>query len=286
MNRHTFIHLLLLILLMSSTTHAFASRIDTIAFRGETSHILQRVCVYTPDNYRADGRTYPLVYLLHGIHGNHYSWLRDGNVRYTLDSLIRNEIIQPIVVAMPYCQRFDTSHVDEPKSLMHCLFHYGSILRGEFEQTFFEIDDYVQAHYNVDSARTQRAIAGLSCGARQAAKIAKNGTFDIVGLFCPVINLRQRPSDEIVPAHYWIGVTEGDVFLYKGRRFSLGCERRGIPVTLYQDKGSHNWKAWRRMLNIFLETYFPAENTPVNPAETEQYSLDPNEQLFHIGSEQ
>ena len=83
-----------------------------------------------------------------------------------------------------------------------------------------------------------------------------SGRFDAVGLFCPVIHKRQRPDSEIVPAHYWIGVTEGDVFLYKGRRFSLACEKRGIPVTLYQDKGSHNWKAWRRMAVMFLETFF------------------------------
>ena len=259
MKRYISIPLLMLSLLMS-TAHSYASRIDTIAFRGEVSHVLQRVCVYTPESYDAEGEAYPLVYLLHGIHGNHYSWLRDGRIKPTLDSLINHRMIRPIVVAFPYCQRFDTSEVDEPKSLMHCLFHYGSILRGEFEDTFFEIDDYVQNHYNVDSARTHRAIAGLSCGARQAAKIAKSGRFDIVGLFCPVINLRQRPDSEIEPARYWIGVTEGDVFLYKGRRFSLGCERRGIPVTFYQDKGSHNWKAWRRMLDIFLETYFPASS--------------------------
>lgn len=244
-----------LVLLMSAAS-VKASRVDTIVFWGDSSKLHQRLCVYTPDEYNPDTTAYPLLYLLHGIHGNHYSWLRDGNVVYTLDSLIGKGIIRPLVVAFPYCQRFDTTNVDEPKPLLHCLLHYPSILRGEFEQTFFEIDDYVQQHYNVDSARTQRAICGLSCGARQAAKLAKTGRYDIVGLFCPVINLRQRPDSEIEPAHYWIGVTEGDVFLYKGRRFRLGCERRGIPVTFYQDKGSHNWKAWRTMLNIFLETFY------------------------------
>lgn len=264
-------------LLLMCRGQSYASRIDTIAFRGDSSHVMQRICVYTPDGYKPDlSLTYPLVYLLHGIHGNHYSWLRDGNIRYTLDSLIGNGVIRPMVVAMPYCQRFDTSNVDEPKSLVHCLFHYGSILRGEFEDTFFEIDDYVQAHYRVDSTRMQRAIAGLSCGARQAAVIAQSGTFNVVGLFCPVIHKRQRPDSEIEPAHYWIGVTEGDVFLYKGRRFRLACEKRGIPVTLYQDKGSHNWKAWRKMLDIFLKTYFPAANTPEDTPVTD--SEEQNEQ--------
>ena len=263
--------LVLSALMLTGWSQSYASRIDTIAFRGDSSHVMQRVCVYTPAGYDAESETtYPLLYLLHGIHGNHYSWLRDGNIRYTLDSLIGNGIIRPMVVAFPYCQRFDTTNVDEPKSLIHCLFHYGSILRGDFEATFFEIDDYVQAHYRVDSTRRQRAIAGLSCGARQAAVIAKSGRFDAVGLFCPVIHKRQRPDSEIVPAHYWIGVTEGDVFLYKGRRFKLACEKRGIPVTLYQDKGSHNWKAWRRMVDIFLTTYFPASEGETRGAEIQE----------------
>ena len=174
-----------------------------------------------------------------------------------------------MVVAFPYCQRFDTSDVDKPQPLLHCLFHYGSILRGEFEQTFFEIDDYMQAHYRVNPDRSQRAVAGLSCGARQAAVLAKSGRFDVVGLFCPVIYKRQHADAEIVPAHYWIGVTEGDIFLYKGRRFRLGCEKRGIPYTFYQDKGSHNWKAWRRMLDIFLETYFSTDSKAETPFDNE-----------------
>lgn len=268
MKRHIFI---LFIMLTAVVSRISASRVDTIMFRGDSSHIIQRVCVYTPENYDANAdEKYPLVYLLHGIHGNHYSWLRDGNIRYTLDSLIGNGLIRPMVVAFPYCQRFDTTDVDEPKSLIHCLFHYGSILRGEFEQTFFEIDDCVQAHYNVDTARTQRAIAGLSCGARQAAVIAKTGRYDKVGLFCPVIYRRQLPPEDIEPAQYWIGVTEGDVFLYKGRRFRIGCEKRGFPVTLYQDKGSHNWKAWRTMVVLFLEKYFPVNgDASEQPAEQE-----------------
>ena len=268
MKRNIFI---LFIMLTAVVSRISASRVDTIMFRGDSSHIIQRVCVYTPENYDASAdEKYPLVYLLHGIHGNHYSWLRDGNIRYTLDSLIGNGLIRPMVVAFPYCQRFDTTDVDEPKSLIHCLFHYGSILRGEFEQTFFEIDDCVQAHYNVDTARTQRAIAGLSCGARQAAVIAKTGRYDVVGLFCPVIYKRQHADADIAPAHYWIGVTEGDVFLYKGRRFRMGCEKRGIPVTFYQDKGSHNWKAWRTMVVLFLEKFFPVNgDASEQPAEQE-----------------
>lgn len=253
-------YIIALFVILLTSTIAQASRVDTIVFWGDSSKLHQRLCVYTPDAYQADSaEAYPLVYLLHGIHGNHYSWLRDGNIRYTLDSLIGNGLIRPMVVAFPYCQRFDTTDVDEPKPLLHCLFHYGSILRGEFEQTFFEIDDYVQTHYNVDSARTQRAVAGLSCGARQAAELGKTGRYDAVGLFCPVIHGSQKPGKDIEPAHYWIGVTEGDVFLYKGRRFRLGCERRGIPVTLYQDKGSHNWKAWRQMGILFLEKFFSIE---------------------------
>ena len=263
--------LVLSALMLTGWSQSYASRIDTIAFRGDSSHVLQRVCVYTPDGYDADGASaYPLLYLLHGIHGNHYSWLRDGNIRNTLDSLISNEAIRPIVVALPYRQRFDTTNVDEPRSLLHCLFHYGSILRGDFEATFFEIDDYIQSHYNVDTSRVNRAVAGLSCGARQAAVIAKSGRYETVGLFCPVIHIHQRPDIEIVPAHYWIGVTEGDIFLYKGRRFRLACKKRGIPTTLYQDKGSHNWKAWRRMVDIFLTTYFPASESATEDAEKQE----------------
>ena len=249
-------NVILLLILCIGSLHTWASKIDTIVFRGDSSHIRQRMCIYTPTGYDPS-RQYPVVYLLHGIHGNHYSWLRDGHINRRLDSLIDNHLIEPMVVVMPYCQRFDTTDVDEPRSLLHCLFHYGSILRGEFEATFFEIDDYVRNHYAVSTTRNQRAIAGLSCGARQAAVIAKDGTFEYVGLFCPVIHQQQLPPEQVEPAHYWVGVTEGDVFLYKGRRFRLKCHKRGIPVELYQDKGSHNWGAWRKMVELFLTEYFP-----------------------------
>lgn len=43
----------------------------------------------------------PLVILLHGVYGSHWSWVAQGNVHQTAQSLINAGQIRPMVLVMP-----------------------------------------------------------------------------------------------------------------------------------------------------------------------------------------
>lgn len=248
-----------------------ASRIDTVSFRGAT--VPQRYCVYLPDDY-SEGRTYPVLYLLHGIHGNQYSWQAEGQMKTIVDSLVAAQKVRPLIIVMPFCQIGDTSDNLEPGSLFRCCMNYPKIRRAEFEHMFFEIDSCVSARYSVRSDREGRAIAGLSCGGRQAANLvrwANNPTdrhrpFFVCGLFSPVVFNSQLPSfnplrDRAGDTQYFICGGKRDFFLPYAKRYWRGLQERDYPAELYVGPNGHNWRSWQHFLIVFLEKYFP-EETP------------------------
>lgn len=57
--------------------------------------------VYLPDGYETSGRAYPVVYLLHGAKGDENDWLVKGKAQQTLDRLIQDKRIQPVIAVMP-----------------------------------------------------------------------------------------------------------------------------------------------------------------------------------------
>ena len=80
------------------------SRIDTISMPTLSALNNRPVLVYLPDGYdntENDTIQYPILYLLHGVNGDEYSWSRNGNIQYILDSLISHRLIRPCVVVMP-----------------------------------------------------------------------------------------------------------------------------------------------------------------------------------------
>jgi enterochelin esterase-like enzyme len=58
----------------------------------------KKVNVYLPEGYNHDQRRYSVIYFLHGGLGNHNS---HGFIYGILDSLISNQIIEPVIVVKP-----------------------------------------------------------------------------------------------------------------------------------------------------------------------------------------
>ena len=58
--------------------------------------------LYLPDAYAAEpGRRFPVVYLLHGYGGNDRQWIEGGKADETLDRLIGEGAIPPVIAVMP-----------------------------------------------------------------------------------------------------------------------------------------------------------------------------------------
>lgn len=230
-----------------------ASRIDTVRIVAADSTPLY-MTVYTPPSYSPDS-VYPVLYLLHGIHGNHHSWQEKAHLRELADSLIISGEIRPLVIVMPLCVVHDSTYATHIPSYGRCMGDYlRHTKKGEFETYFPEIEAYIEKHYSV----CPYAIAGLSSGGRQAAMISKDGRYAMVGLFSPVLTHDQLPKED-VGCYYWIRGGGGDIFYPRARKANRTLNREQIPHNFSRTRGGHNWNVWRRYIIDFLHFTFAQE---------------------------
>lgn len=235
-------------------------QVESVTFTGESGKTF-RMMVYLPHNY-CDTLQYPLLYLLHGINGNQCDWLEQGRVGNILDNLIERGDIRPVVAVMPRCLLSEPKHPDRIESTN--VFNYAEILRGDFERHFHEIEEYIHTRYAVQ--RNGNAIAGLSCGARQAANIANQhtGEYTYVGMFSPVVTKKQLPTyqeDTTLYAKYWVGGGTNDwMFLSDARSYAKGLEKRGVEHVYLELKGGHTFTNWRVFVTEFLRWAYPLQH--------------------------
>lgn len=231
--------------------------LDTIRMEAADSTPLH-MTVYTPECYSPDS-VYPVLYLLHGIHGNHFSWEEKAHVRALADSLIAIEQIRPLVIVMPLCVVHDSTYATHIPSYGRCMGDYlRHTKKGEFEHYFPEIEAFVESHYSV----RPYAIAGLSAGGRQAAMISQGGRYAVVGLFSPVLTNDQLPKEDI-GCYYWIRGGGGDIFYPRARKANRALNRQQVPHDFRRTRGRHNWNTWQRYIEDFLSFAFPTSGTEI-----------------------
>ena len=242
----------ILVILFAHAIYAIAGgQIDTIRYENATNGEPRYLTVYTPPSYQADS-VYPVLYLLHGMHGNQHAWEHEAHIRALSDSLIMNGIIEPVVIVMPLCVVNDTMTAYRLPSYLKSIYDFNRhIKKGEFEAQFPEVEAYVKAHYSVGRAN----IAGLSSGARQAMNLSKEYHFDVVGLFSPVI-LQHHVPKENMGTEYWMRCGNGDMFYARSRRIDRKFNRYQIPHNFQKTIGRHNWQSWKSHISDFLQYAF------------------------------
>jgi enterochelin esterase-like enzyme len=120
---------------------------DELGFTG------RRLWVYTPPGYAGSGMAYPLLILQDG------QWATGPlQVPYIADALIKNERMQPAVIAMMQSGAQD----ERNREYMPNDRHYAFVLR--------ELMPLVQTSYRIDSGKV--AIGGVAVGAIAAAHAA------------------------------------------------------------------------------------------------------------------
>ena len=120
-----------------------------------------KVNVYLPQGYNPSGSThYRVIYFLHGAGENQNSHIYLYNV---LDSLIGNNLIQPVICVKP-----DGS---APPYLGS--FYTNSALYGAYEDyIYIDVIQYIDSHYKTIAARNSRCIMGHSMGGYGCMKMA------------------------------------------------------------------------------------------------------------------
>lgn len=234
-----------------------------------TEELSRRMTIYTPAGYEAGYRSYPVLYLLHGMGGDEEAWIATGRMAEIMDNLIAEGRAEPMIVVMPNgCMRHDaapTYSAEEYKPYMS-----GS-MDGSFERYFPSIVSWVDAHYRTYTSKDRRAIAGLSMGGFHAMQISRSypDMFDYVGLFSAAIyrgeegvaiyeNLAEGIAEQFSRgvSLYWIGIGRDDFLFEENVAFRRMLDEGGYEYEYFESEGGHTWRNWRCYLVEFVESLF------------------------------
>jgi len=147
------------ILILAALLSAAGARAGQIVSDSIQSKVLGaevKYNVYLPDGFETSGKTYPVVYLLHGLSDNYNAWKDKGAVRMVADELIGTGEADEMVIVMPNAGDKDTHNVPNG---------YFNMPGWNYEDFFFtEFLPAVEKKYRVIGDKSHRAIMGLSMG--------------------------------------------------------------------------------------------------------------------------
>ncbi len=107
--------------------------------------------IYLPPYYHTTADSFPVLYLLHGYHGDETSWIDRCDIHIIIDSLIKIEEIPPLIVVMPDAK--NSYYIND------------YLLQFPYEDLFIrEFIPYIDSTYKTFPHSRYRIIAGLSMG--------------------------------------------------------------------------------------------------------------------------
>ncbi|WP_069660994.1 alpha/beta hydrolase-fold protein [Arcticibacter eurypsychrophilus] len=234
--------------------------IDTIRYHSKTVGTTRKAVIYTPPGY-SKSKKYPVLYLLHGIGGDHMEWLNGGKPQVILDNLYADHKIEPMIVVMPNGRAMKD---DRP---------IGNIMSKDKVEAFaaFEKDllndliPYVEKNYPVYTDQKNRAIAGLSMGGGQSLNFGL-GNFDKfawVGGFSSAPNTKS--PEQLVPNPakakeklklLWISCGASDGLVSFSKRTHDYLTKNNVPHIYFIEPGFHDFTIWKNSLYMFSQLLF------------------------------
>lgn len=239
-------------------------KLELIEYESTTVGLKRRAQVYTPPGYNT-GRTYPVLYLLHGIGGDEYEWVRNGSPNVILDNLYAEHKAVPMIVVLPNgrAARDVTARDPIPKQ---------SPAFATFEHDLLtDLIPYIEKTYSVNAVRECRALAGLSMGGGQSLNFGLShlDTFAWVGGFSSAPNT--KPATELVkdPAEaknklhlLYVSCGDQDGLFRISQNVHRTLDEERIPhVYNVILGGRHDFKVWKSDLYQFAQLVF-AEKSP------------------------
>ena len=228
----------------------------------------RRLTVYTPPGYEKSKEKYPVLYLLHGSGGDEDAWADLGRTVQILDNLIAEGKAKPMIVVMPNGVYYNQAAPGFAVNMFQpTMFNSRSDSTVEIEQSFPDVIAFVESTFRVAKGQKNRAVAGLSMGARQSCAISRAhpGTFSYIGMFSGAVladtpeaeaALARQMAPKVAPTLYWIGVGSADGVKANAVKLRDYCKAKGYPVEYYESDGGHTWRNWRVYLTLFAQKIF------------------------------
>ena len=258
------------------------SRVEEHSIKSEVLGAERNYTVYLPAGYDIDKeKTYPVLYLLHGMDGTNKDWFDRGHVKDVMDQLTASGEADAMIIVSP----------DAGGSVREGKWNGYFDMRGwNYEEFFFtEFLPMIEKEYRIKADKQHRAIAGLSMGGGgctsyaqrhadmfgacyamsaflhmgaegvDAQKVAQGDKtallFDAAHrLSCVdyVKNADEARKQELRTVAWFVDCGDDD-FLFDGNMdFYQAMRRAQIPCQLRVRDGGHTWEYWHSALYTAL----------------------------------
>ena len=247
-------------------------------YESKSLGVSRTLWIYTPPGYE-QGRSYPVLYLLHGAGDVESGWTLIGRANLILDNLIAEKKARPMVVVMPLGHAIQSFWTGPAKALpdpVSKAFAEGGLdavltamMSGDGKgglspigrDLIEDVMPAIEKSFKVSTKPEDRAIAGLSMGGGQTLNISfsRPELFRYVAIMSGAVNakaeqlypklLGDAPGFNARFKLFWVGVGKDDTLTGPGdREFDQMLTKRGITHTFRLTEGRHEWTVWRHNL--------------------------------------
>ena len=253
----------------SNQTPESCVRVQDAAFHSSALDREMKYRILLPCLYKAGGRRFPVLYLLHGLYGDYLNWDTRTNLEHYAQKY-------ELIVVMPDASdSWYTNSATDPKDKFED--YIAKDLVAEIDGKFRTLRD-----------RGSRGIAGLSMGGYGALKIALRYRGDYAfagslsgGLDAPLDlgNKRREFRDQLLRVfgppgsrvradndvfsllrnagakdlpYFYLACGNGDDFLPVNRDFAALLSSQGVRHEYHETAGGHAWDYWDRAVQDLL----------------------------------
>ena len=255
-------------------------RVETASIDSKILGAEVKYNVYLPAGYDISSRTFPIVYLLHGLTDTYTAWVEKGNMQEVADELIASGDACDMIIVMPNAGGPDVSKTWNG---------YFNMPGWAYEDFFFkEFMPAVEAKYHAIGDKGHRAVMGLSMGGGGSAVYAQhhpelfsscyvmsgwldnkddevnaghkekdclyyvskavreNSAIDFVN------NADDKTLEKLRSIGWFVDCGDDDFILNLSLSFYQAMRSRKVPCELRVRDGVHNWNYWHVALAMAL----------------------------------
>lgn len=252
---------------------------DNLTVKSKILNMDRKFAIYLPPGYETSGRSYPVLYLLHGAGDDQTGWVQFGEVQHIADKAIADGLATAMIIVMPDANTGKRGYSNDATG------------KWRYEDFFFqELMPYVEKTYRIKAEKRFRAVSGLSMGGGGTFTYALHHP-ELFSSACPlsaatgpasieeaktrwlrdspglpdsavtkyfndqnVVSLVNNMPDSLKKSVRWYIDCGDDDFLYEGNCLvHIAMRKREIPHEFRIRDGAHNWTYWRASLPVVLQ---------------------------------
>jgi S-formylglutathione hydrolase FrmB len=248
---------------------------DNLKMNSEILNQERSYAVYLPPDYDSSDRSYPVLYLLHGLGDDQTGWIKLGDVQRISDESINSGISSPMIIVMPDAGSGIVGYINQPNR------------DWLYEDFFFEeLMPYVESKFRIKKQKKYRAISGLSMGGggtlvyalhrpdlfSSAAPLSpaigptdiddfhkwisrynfyfndKIETQKLLNANHPIILIEKQSKEDLNSVKWYLDCGDDDYLYEDSSLLHLAMKKKGVEHEYRVRDGAHNWNYWKGSL--------------------------------------